>query len=307
MKRIPPLRSRTRLDIRDLEVVLAIASAGSATAAAPVLHLTQSAVSRALRNAETKIGVELFTRTAHGLVATPAGERLVEGARDVLGTLAEVEAEVLAQPDAPERLRIVCECYTTYHWLPGVLLTLQKTMPHLTVDIALEHTDDPGRALQGGEVDLAMLSTAPAPRGIEEVALFGDRLVFLVSADHPLAARTALTADDFVETPLLLPTTLPRAVRRWFVRRVFGRARPPVTTLRLPLTEALVAMAVAGFGIAVLSEWSAEPYAADARLVRVPFVGGPLMRHWRLAFPSHRRDLALRLAAALRPPERSSE
>src|ERR687888_127698 len=112
MKRIAT--PKPRLDIRDLELVLALASAGSTVGAADRLHLTQSAISRGLIVAEEKIGARLFHRDARGLAPTLAGERLISGADAVLAQLVELEAHVKEPVSQPTRIRLVCECYTAY-------------------------------------------------------------------------------------------------------------------------------------------------------------------------------------------------
>ncbi|HEX5661248.1 MAG TPA: LysR family transcriptional regulator [Polyangiales bacterium] len=80
-----------RLDVRDLRLVLAIEATGSTTAAAPLLHLTQPAVSRAVLALEDKLGAQLFERTPQGLSATERGQRLLVGARRLLAELSALE------------------------------------------------------------------------------------------------------------------------------------------------------------------------------------------------------------------------
>lgn len=148
-----------KLDVRDLDVVLALASSGSTTKAAGKLHLTQSAVSRALAVAEGKLGARLFERTRDGLAPTLAGRRLVEGAAPILAQLADLERDVLGDTQRA-RLRIVCECYTAYRWLPSALTALRTKLPRLDLVLAVEHTRTPAEALRDGSVDVALLTTA---------------------------------------------------------------------------------------------------------------------------------------------------
>src|SRR5882724_9631817 len=105
MKRIAiqtaPNWSRPQLEIRDLELVLALASAGSTAGAASAMHITQSAVSRALAQAEDRLGARLFDRNARGLLPTVAGRRLIEGAGLVLAQLRELEQRVATPAVAP--------------------------------------------------------------------------------------------------------------------------------------------------------------------------------------------------------------
>ncbi|NMO14375.1 LysR family transcriptional regulator [Pyxidicoccus fallax] len=288
-----------RLDVRDLRVVLALASAGTTAQAATVLHLTQPAVSRALLAAEDKLGARLFDRTPKGLVLTEAGQELVSGATRLLVDLGDLEHRVRAPVAKPMRIRLVCECYTAYHWLPSALVNLRKSLPGLELSLAVEHTKAPVPALVAGDIDVALVTSSPVPHAqLEERHIFTDEVLFIMSSSHPLASRKALTRDDLRETTLLTGQT-PPAEAQWFMKQVFGRERPRLRFEQLPLTEALVDVARAGMGVAVLSEWIARPHLDKGGLVAKRFASGPLRRSWRIAWRREVGDAALRLAAAL--------
>lgn len=72
------------MNIQQLRYAVATAEQGSMTAAAAQLYVAQPALSRAIKALERELGVELFARSASGVLATPAGEQLVAGARRVL-------------------------------------------------------------------------------------------------------------------------------------------------------------------------------------------------------------------------------
>jgi LysR family transcriptional regulator, regulator for metE and metH len=289
-----------RLEVRDLQVVLALAAAGTTAKAASSLRLTQPAVSRALLAAEDKLGARLFDRTRRGLVPTPAGRDLLEGGAQLLAALGELEQRVRAPVTPPARIRLVCECYTAYHWLPSALATLRTALPELRISLGIEHTLDPVAALESGAIDVALLTTSKLPRGgLEEAPLFSDEVVFVLAPSHPLAAKKALTADDLRDTTLLSPDVPPGAAR-WFTSRVFG-PRPP-TTLRfqfLPLTEAILDLARAGMGVAVMSDWIAGPHLGKGDLVTRRLATGPMRRPWRIAWRREARDAAERLRAVV--------
>ncbi|PTL81656.1 LysR family transcriptional regulator [Vitiosangium sp. GDMCC 1.1324] len=288
-----------RLDVRDLRVVLALASAGTTAQAASVLHLTQPAVSRALLAAEDKLGTRLFDRTPRGLVPTAAGQRLVTGATRLLVELGDLEHLVRTPVTPPRRIRLVCECYTAYHWLPSTLMRLRKSLPELEVVLAVDHSRAPVAALEAGELDVALITTSVVPRGrLEERPIFSDEVVFIMSASHPLAARKTLTPADLREHTLLTGQAA-SAESHWFMSSVFGRARPQLHFERLPLTEAILDVTRAGMGIAVLSEWIASPHLDRGDLVAKRLASGPLRRPWRLAWRREVDDAALRLLSAL--------
>ncbi|WP_224363858.1 LysR family transcriptional regulator [Hyalangium versicolor] len=298
MDDIPSLPS-PRLDIRDLRVVLALASARTTAQAASMLHLTQPAVSRALLAAEDKLGTRLFDRTPRGLVPTSAGERLISGATRLLVELGDLEHRVCTPESAPLRLRLVCECYTAYHWLPSTLANLRKSLPALEVSLALEHTHTPVAALEAGDIDVALVTSAVVPRArLEERQIFSDEVVFIVSASHPLAARKTLSPEDLCEHTLL-SSAVPSTEGHWFMKRVFGRARPQLRFEKIPLTEAIIDVARAGLGIAVLSEWVASPHLGKGDVVAKRLASGPLLRPWRMAWRREVDSAALRLLAAI--------
>src|SRR3989442_5728100 len=82
------------LEVRHLQLVSAVADCGSLTRAGDQLHLTQSALSHQLRDIEERLGAALFLRVGKRLVLTPAGERLLESARDLLDRLRQTEDAV---------------------------------------------------------------------------------------------------------------------------------------------------------------------------------------------------------------------
>ncbi|AKF86406.1 hypothetical protein MFUL124B02_26285 [Myxococcus fulvus 124B02] len=309
----------TRLDIKDLRVVMALASAGTTAQAASLLHLTQPAVSRALLSAEDKLGATLFDRTPRGLVLTEVGRRLVAGAGKLLVELGELEREVRTPATPPVRLRLgcecytayhwlpslrglrlVCECYTAYHWLPSLLVELRRSIPRLTVDLAVEHTQSPLPAIEAGDIDVALLTHSPLRRSstFEVRPLFQDELVFVVSPSHPLAARKTFTAED-LKAHTLLTSHTPKTQDVWFVNQVFGRERPRLRVERIPLTEALLDLARAGLGVAVMSEWIIAPHLSRGDLVLRRLDTGPLERPWRIAWRKEAGDAAARLGKAL--------
>ncbi|MEZ4229160.1 MAG: LysR family transcriptional regulator [Polyangiaceae bacterium] len=301
MKRIPRTDQRPprpRLEVRDLDLVLALAATGSTVAAAERLHITQSAVSRALILAEERIGTQLFERKRRGLQPTAAGKRLLEGARGILDAWLELERNVTRPAPPPQRIRLVCQCYTAYRWLPTTLARLPASLAHLEVQLAVEHTHTPIAALQSGEVDIALLASSSAPAPLRELPLFQDEIVFLVANDHELAVRKTLTAGDLAKHTLITSTQTPETEARWFMRNVFGARPPKLKQLRFPLTEAIIDATRARLGVAALSEWIVDPYL-DYGLHVLRLRGKPLRRSWTMAFPVEYAETAKELAAAL--------
>jgi LysR family transcriptional regulator for metE and metH len=290
------IKPRPVLDVGDLELVLALAEAGSTVRASARLHVTQSAVSRGLTAVEEKLGVLLFERQARGLELTAAGRRLSEAAGPLLAQLVELEQHARSGSASAAPLRVVCECYTAYSWLPGALSRLAPAFG-TALEAAIDRTHAPVEALLTGDVDVALLTTAKVPQRVLEAPLFHDEIVFVVAAGHPLALRGAIRAADLLEYPLIVSSSTPEPERRWFLRQVFGRGTPRLELLRFPLTEAVIEATRAGMGVAAMSEWVARPYVAGGGLVARSLQGKRLERPWRIAY---RREVAA--AATRRAP-----
>lgn len=285
-----------RLDSRDLRLVLALATARTTAGAAASLHLTQPAVSRALLAAEGKLGVRLFERTPRGLEPTPAGNTLLGSAPRLLTELHELESR-LRGPAAPaQRLRLVCECYTAYHWMPSALKGLRASLPGVDLSIAIQCTRDPIAALLNGEIDVALISEAPTPRNrrLIDKPLFADEIVFVMAASHRLAARASLTRADLCKETLLT-SRMPTRDMAWYHKPLAAAREAPLNYQVLPLTEAVIDFARAGMGIGVLSEWVAEPHLRRGDVVAKRLASGPLRRPWRLMWRKEVESAAMKL------------
>src|SRR5215204_2539912 len=99
------------LDMRHLRLITTLHDAGTATAAAARLGLTQSAVSHQLREIESRIQAPVCVRTGRRLVLTPAGLRLLETARVVVAELDRMTQDVRRLADGHAgRLRVTAQC-----------------------------------------------------------------------------------------------------------------------------------------------------------------------------------------------------
>jgi LysR family transcriptional regulator for metE and metH len=297
-----PLPASSRLETRDLRLVLALATARTTAAAAKALHLTQPAVSRALASLEQRLDVSLFGRTSRGLEPTRAGHTLLANAPRLLQDLNALEAQLRNNAAPQQHLRLVCECSTAYHWMPSVLQTLKGTLADIELTIALECTGDPLGALQAGELDVALITAVPPPRSrsIGVKPLFSDEIVFILSVSHPLASRASLTRNDLQEETLFV-THAPSHEMPWFPKSVLAgqRGDRALSFQEVPLTEAVVDFARAGMGIGVLSEWVVEPHLRRREVLARRLASGPILRPWRLVWRKEVEDAALQLFEAL--------
>lgn len=287
--------SQTMLEVRHLRLVRAIADEGGPTRAAARLHLTQSAVSHQLTELEGRLGVALFTRVRRQLKLTPAGARLVEAARTLLGDLSRVERE-LHQAAARKRevVRVAVECFTAYHWLPAVVTGLAEDAPHIDVRIVAEATREPVAALLRGTLDLAVVSSPVQDRELVSVPLFDDEWTVILAPAHPLTARPFVTAVELGRQTLFAHDAPRSDVERLRELIAAERASMP-RVVAVPLTDALVDLVRAGLGVAIVSRWAVAPWLERGDIVGRRLTRKGLAEKWSAVY---RRDAEARLPLA---------
>jgi len=276
------------LEVRHLQLVAAVADVGSLTRAGDRLHLTQSALSHQLRDIEERLGAALFLRIGRRLAPTPAGERLLESARDILDRLRQAEDAIrhLGQQRAGV-LRITTECTTCYHWLPPLLTTYRRRFPAVEVRIDVEATSRPVQRLLDGVIDLALMSTPVRDRRLASRPVFTDQVVVIVSPQHRLAARRSVALTDLSDETVLI---YPPRQESLFLQKVLRPAGVvPARIQEVQLTEAIIEMVKANLGIGALARWAVQPFLDSGAVVALPVSARGLQRHWSAVMP---KDLA---------------
>jgi LysR family transcriptional regulator for metE and metH len=267
------------LEIRHLKLLLAIAEEESVTAAGKRLHLTQSALSHQLRDAEQRLGTALFLRLGKRMALTPAGAKLLEVARRVLKDLKEAESQVLAlNEDCRGVIRLSTECYTCYHWLPPILSTFHAQYPKVELSICMEATHHPVDGLLAGDLDVAIMYRLPEQKNLLCAPLWEDELMLVMSPRHRLASRRNIRPQDLAgETLLLYP---PREESTLMLEVLQPAGVTPGRIMEIPLTEAIVELAAGDAGIAFMGQWSVAPHLASKRIVARSLGEAGLRRAW---------------------------
>jgi LysR family transcriptional regulator for metE and metH len=310
------------LDLRDLELLDALADAQTLTAAAKNLYVSQPALSQRLTKMEDKLGVRLFDREGRRLVANPAGRRMLVASRLVLAELRSAERDVRDIRDgANGRVRFTSQCSTTFQWLPPVLRRFREQQPNIEVRIETVPGDDPISALVDDRVDVALVTKLDRQADCVVLSpLFDDEMVAVVAGQHPWAGRRYVTARDFDDAHLILYDVYDQTRIPSTPLPVPHGARPARITTMPVITDLLIEMAAGGEGVTVLPNWVAAPYTASHDVEIVHLGAKPLIRTWYCATrPGHRlphvdafvqeltRELETPTLRDLRAPERTAE
>ncbi|MED5618160.1 LysR family transcriptional regulator [Ideonella sp. BN130291] len=239
--------------LRQLKTFLAAADTLSFTQAAQRVHLSQSSVSEQMQALESSVGQPLFVRTHNTLALTPAGERLVERARQLLAladdALRQARGEV---GDSGATLCVVApQTLCTSVLLPLVARHAQRH-PALVVQVQERDSLATAAAVLDGSADLGLVHGWPAAQAalqVEELAR--DQPMVVLPVGHALAAGAAVAAHELAACPLVLTT--PGCRYRAYLDALLQQA-PVQPQLRgvADSVPALLQMVSAGLGVTVL-------------------------------------------------------
>src|SRR3954464_5369064 len=192
------------LDVRRMQVLLAVVELGSVTAAAEALTYTPSAISQQLRRLEHDVGQPLMRRHACGMVPTEAGSVLSVHARRVLRQMEAAQAD-LDEIAGLRRGQVVLGTFPTVasSFLPLVVRRFRQLHPEVRLEIRSAREAQLVEWLGEGTGDLSLLWDYEwrrlDPAELELSELFQDPTVLVVAADHALARRRRVAIADLAD------------------------------------------------------------------------------------------------------------
>lgn len=292
-----------RITLRQLSVFTAVADAGSTTAAAGRVALSQSATSAALNELESVLGARLFDRVGTRLVLNDTGRGLLPQARAVLDGAAGIEREfglgmAPGEAGAPSLLRVGASTTIGNYLLPTLVARWQRAQPRAHVDVEIANTAAIAAAVARMEVDVGLIEGPSHEPELVAQAWREEELAIVCAPSHPLLqgdpARRLNVAALRQATWLLRE---PGSGTRGAVQQAL---QPHLHDLREGLhfggTEAIKQAAVEGLGFTCLSLFAVQDLVALGRLVHVQTTLPRLVR--RLWLVHHRRKQFSRSLAA---------
>jgi LysR family transcriptional regulator for metE and metH len=215
------------------------------------------------------------------MMLTPAGERLLRSADEVLEAIERTEDSIRLLSGADRGLlRLSTECYTCYHWLPPLLKRYRRGHPNVDVRIDADSTSDPVSHLVAGRLDVAIVSDPVRDRRVTVRPIFNDEMAIIVEPRHPLASKPYLTAADLATETLLMYSPKENST---IYKLLAAEGAVPANTHVIQLTEAIIEMVKAGMGFAFLARWAVEPQLRTGALRAVPYTRRGYRRTWGAA------------------------
>lgn len=262
------------IDLAALAGLRAVAEHGSVGAAAEATGFTPSAVSQQVKRLERQLGVPLLERVGRGVILTGDGRHLVEAGERVLADLEQLEAGVHRRAEVVTgEVRLVAFSTAMRGLVAPVArqlldehaalrLGLQEREPWDAVEMVATGRCDVALVHRWGGVPLAVPDHVVTTRVTEDVA------DLVVPADHPLAARTAVTPHDLLEVDWVA-TPEHTICRQWLHRMFDGTGRPPRIAHVSFEFESHLALVAAGLGVALVPRLGRAPLGPGLAAVAV--------------------------------------
>ena len=257
------------LDRIHLAIVQEVDRLGSLTAAASVLHVTQSALSHSMKKLEQQLGTDVWLREGRSLQLTQAGRYLLGVANRVLPqmTLAEDRLRQFARGERGA-LRIGMECHPCYQWLLKVVSPYLAAWPDVDVDVKQKFQFGGIGALFAYEIDLLVTPDPLFKPGLIFEPVFDYEQVLVVAGKHRLASASYVEPSQLTGEVLI---TYPVTPDRLDIYNLF-LTPAGVTPKRhkvIETTDIMLQMVASERGVAALPRWLVLEYASKMDVVPV--------------------------------------
>lgn len=250
-----------------LAILLALDSAGTLAEAADRLHLTQSALSHAIRKLEDQAGVEIWQKEGRRLRLTQAGQYLLEVARRLLPQLEEAESVLRGYGEGRlGKLRIGMECHPCYEWLLTVVSPFLRRWPMVDLDVVQQFRFNGLEALLNHQVDMVITSDPLENAAFYNQPVLAYELMLVAAPEWRAALGDFVAPMDLADATLI---TFPVARERLdvFTRFLLPAHCEPKKHHRVEATEIMVQLVAAGRGVCTLPDWLARKFQAQYPLM----------------------------------------
>ncbi len=252
-----------------LMILSAVNRLGTLTEAAETLHLTQPALTHAIRKLEQNTGTQIWQKNGRKIQLTQSGELLLDLAERILPQIEHTET-LLKQIALGSRglLRIGMECHPCYKWLQHILAPFLKKWPEVDVELKQQFQFNGVEALSRHEIDILITPDPVANKELEYLSVFDYEQVLALSKSHALAQCSFVQPQDLTNETLI---TYPVSTERLdiFTDFFIPAGCRPANLRVIETTDIMLQMVSAGRGITALPDWLIDEYKQNLPLARV--------------------------------------
>jgi LysR family transcriptional regulator, benzoate and cis,cis-muconate-responsive activator of ben and cat genes len=245
------------MELRHLRYFVAVAEEENFHRAAERLHVSQSPLSRQMRDLQAELGILLIEPSGRGVRLTAAGRLFAEKARRILaGVDTAVQETSLVAQGKIGTVAIGFETGTAYFGTLGTITaTFRRRQPRIALRLVPMSSAEQWEALHDGEISFGYGNYPPGDRSLDHVEIARDQLGVVLPADHQLSERTHLAVTDLHGQPVMLQ---PRSLYPRLYDDIIAAMRRHDVTLDVTAEvldlEALLTLVASGDAVTFLTE-----------------------------------------------------
>ncbi len=257
-------------DPTTLRLFVAVCEEGNIARAAEREAIVASAVSKRIAAIEVDIGAPLLVRGRRGIEPTAAGHALLRQAREMLGAMERMHAELSEFASGVQgNVRVLASPSVLAEALPDDIGSFLQRYPDVRVSLDERVSPDIVRGVREGVAELGVLWDRSELGGLQHRAYRSDHLCVAVPRGHALARRRSMRFADTLDQVTV--GVAPGGMMDVMLRReaaILGRA--PAHRIQVSSMDAGCRIVAAGLGLAILPREATAAHAAASGLVMVP-------------------------------------
>lgn len=252
------------ITLRQITYFLATAEAGSVSAAAASVGISQSAVTESIRELEGQTGATLFERHSKGVLLTYQGHQFLRHAKLIMAAVADAGRALNDRSEAVTgTLNLGVTSLVAGYFLADLLARFRRIFPNVKVHVVEEERQFVEHLLFNGELHLALMlvSNLEDKLALDHETLVRSRNRVWIAPGHRFAAMDCVSFAEVVEEPLIALTIdeMLQGMRSWW--RPHGLQ--PNIVLHTASVEAVRSLVATGAGVAVLPDLAYRPWSLE--------------------------------------------
>ena len=250
------------MDLRQLEIVQAVAETGSFTGAGRKLNVSQSAISRQILLLEEELNENIFLRVGRRIRITPAGDALVQLSHRVFGDIKETVTVIGdSQQTLSGTLRLAGGMTVCMYVFPALLQEYRRLHSSVEVKLITGTSQRLLHDIRTGAADLGFITLPVSESELVTVPAMEEEMLLVTPLSHPLAKKKRIVPQDLAQEAFVLFEAASNSRR--VVDAFFAKERlEPRIVMETENVEILKALVRSEMGITII------PYQAVAREVR---------------------------------------
>lgn len=273
------------MDYRD-EVFLLVAENLSFSKAAEDLFISQPAVTKHIKELESRLNIALFERKGNKIYLTKAGKLIYTHLKKIKQAYQEMEFELGRLNDTFKGvLRIGASSTISQYLIPKVIAAFHKRYPKIELHLLNGNSFEVEQKLFENEIDLGLVENVSSQSSIKYIDFFDDELVIVTGSNSVYAKKKTLSAEDLQTLPIVLREKGSGTLE--VIQKALSKYNIPIDKLNILIhlgsTEAIKNFLCDFDGIAVVSVSSIEKELRLKEITQLELKGIRLNRKFRIA------------------------